>query len=193
MYASAMCRGASRATRSSRASASHSAAAGSAIIVLAAAAPSSSRRAGGNTRLTTSARIGIENSRSLLLKNSASANGAGSRVVTTVKAVRYDRSSEYTSAARFCTPPYSLWMSATKLARSSSRSAPSSRSAIRRNGAAAKFIARHPNSEGRASHDNSRPPTKSLKRVGASRKSRALRDGGVSTTRQSYSPAWCSS
>ena len=60
---------------------------------IAAATAPRSRRESGRTRLTTRARSGMENSCSLEQKNSASANGAGSNVVTTTKAVDGARSS----------------------------------------------------------------------------------------------------
>ena len=157
----------------------------------AAASVAGSAREAGSARLSTTAPTSYCRRPSSVRKNSASRSGDGSGVATTTKDVRSSESSRATARARSTNPPYMECSERKNSVMSSRNCVPRIRSAIWVNGRAAR--PRMPPLAGAISHRSSLEEKNSSIRAGASRKSRALRVGGVSTTIRSHSPVPCSS
>jgi hypothetical protein len=105
--------------------------------------------------------------------------------------VRSSESSRDTALARSTNPPYIDCSDRKNSVMSARNCVPRMRSAICVKGRAASPSS--PPLAGAISQRKSREEKKSAIRAGASRKSRALRVGGVSTTMRSHSPVECSS
>ncbi len=147
----------------------------------------------GWTRLTTRAVTDISDSASLPAKWTASSTESGRGEATRMKAVSSWTSSSRTRAARVRKPssiPSKAWKKATA---SWTMSAPATLEMVRRRAWAATPMNLSPARVGFISAWKTRFPRKWVSRLGASRKSRALRVGGVSTTTRSNPPSSTSS
>ena len=147
-------------------------------------------RVGGSgcTRLTTSPPNGIPASRSLSRKKIASATGSRSGEVTIRNVVAGSASSALTPAARSRKPSNTAASAAKKTFRSFSRSTPVRRPRTLKTTDVPRPTTRAASPVGASRTRSARPSRKPVSRSGASRKSSALRDGGVSSTITSKRP-----
>ncbi len=102
-------------------------------------------------------------------------------------------SSALTQAARSLKPSIRPLSARKKTAMSSMRSTPVKRLRIEKTTLVPRLMIRAAMPVGTSRTFSARPSKKSVRRSGASRKSSALRDGGVSSTSTSKPPSWCRS
>ena len=136
---------------------------------------------------------GIPASSSLRWKKIASSTGSCCGEVTIRNVVAGSSSSAPTRSARSVKPSISPPSERKNTDRSSSRSTPVTRLSTENTTPVPRPMILPPMPAGRRKRRIARPWKKCVSRPGASRKSSALRDGGVSSTSRSKSPSWSSS
>ncbi len=160
-----------------------------AAVSCAASRPARSPSGGGVTRFTISPAVGMPSCSKRCRKYRASRSAGGSGLAMTTNAESAPPNSLYTAWARSLKPAYMPSNAWKKSARSSSTPAPVIFDAAFMNTPVPNPTARPTTlpafSPGERNIFRKRPSRKSVRRRGASRKSRAFRVGGVSMTMQS--------